>query len=610
MGLAASQARLLTITSRKADCEFESMRLSHEKIALSRDMERISDEYQNAMNQTKLIYDYYGTGTSDMALTYGLLMTPSVYNDYYPRLLTDKSNRVVLSSVYASAAKAAGIPVEGYNGTPSSEVRNKFIEALRDRGVISAASAASIESVSYNNAVGLGATFSATAATQDITYNEFLDLIKAKCVDTSDYGDTLPLNGSYKAISYPNTVYESDGANGDYWNIMVYDSEYGGNYSLITNTYKASISLYDLLTTDKQYIYQMTTTRGPTIPVTEAALMQQVLVGNEQSPSFLNWITDQFSAILGGVTENDLALQYAYDRVSELIYPSEKIQDTAARWYDYGYAEWDNADWSRTNYGHNTEGSEWHDLLPEIATKAAHAYECEGVNGECTSNACNYLGVVYSSCGSGSRNGKNRRQTIAVDLNTVVQTFLTAFMEYQQGLENSKYSYENGQVKHEQDGRTIANLYEANSEDIFKIKAPTDVADGTDNLLAGFYDTLFNRICMSGWTENENIENLEYMQELMKSGAVYISSMANDGNYYQSSYSTDTYISEVSDLEGIAQAEARYNAAKARIENKENTIDLKIKNLDTEISSLTTEYDTMKGLISKTIEKSFKRYEA
>ena len=115
---------------------------------------------------------------------------------------------------------------------------------------------------------------------------------------------------------------------------------------------------------------------------------------------------------------------------------------------------------------------------------------------------------------------------------------------------------------------------------------------------------------MSGWTENENIENLEYMQELMKSGAVYISSMANDGNYYQSSYSTDTYISEVSDLEGIAQAEARYNAAKARIENKESTIDLKIKNLDTEISSLTTEYDTMKGLISKTIEKSFKRYEA
>ena len=57
MGLAASQARLLTITARKADCEFLSMSLSHQKLALARDMEHISSEYQNALNQTKLVYD-------------------------------------------------------------------------------------------------------------------------------------------------------------------------------------------------------------------------------------------------------------------------------------------------------------------------------------------------------------------------------------------------------------------------------------------------------------------------------------------------------------------------------------------------------------------------
>ena len=34
MGLAAGQARLLTITGRKSDCEYESMRLSHQKLAL------------------------------------------------------------------------------------------------------------------------------------------------------------------------------------------------------------------------------------------------------------------------------------------------------------------------------------------------------------------------------------------------------------------------------------------------------------------------------------------------------------------------------------------------------------------------------------------------
>ena len=188
MGLAASQARLLTITARKSDCEFQSMALSHQKIALSRDMERISDEYHDAMNKTKLVYDFYGTGTSQMNLNYALLMTPSVYNDYFPKLLTDRQNRVILSPEYAAAAKAAGIPHEGYNGTPSSEIRNAFVEALRDNGIITTATVINIESVPYNNAIGLGSLYSAQQATMEITYDELLDLIKANCLDTMDYG--------------------------------------------------------------------------------------------------------------------------------------------------------------------------------------------------------------------------------------------------------------------------------------------------------------------------------------------------------------------------------------------------------------------------------------
>ena len=44
---------------------------------------------------------------------------------------------------------------------------------------------------------------------------------------------------------------------------------------------------------------------------------------------------------------------------------------------------------------------------------------------------------------------------------------------------------------------------------------------------------------------------------------------------------------------------------KAQLTYKEDTIDLKTKKLDAEISSLSTEYDTVKNLISKSIEKTF-----
>lgn len=587
MGLAASQARLLTITARKADCEFQSMTLSHEKIALSRDMEKISDEYQNATNQTKLVYDYYGTGTSQMNLNYGLLMSPSVYNDYYPKLITDNKNRVVLSDKYADAAKKAGIPAEGFNGTPSSEVRNKFIEALRDNGTISAATAANVESVSYNNAVGLGATFSASETTQDITYTDLMDMIKSNCADTSDYGLSFDFseNGPLrKDCSYPDSTKLNDNFN-------------RGELKLAgSNSDISSFSLYDLLYGNKDYIFSLTRGNKSNNASSQILWMQQFIVGTDNSPSFLNWMTDQFSAVLGGVSANNLALQYAYDQVYDIIYPNENIQ----------------------NAGKNNEDID-NPVIEEVSVKVSHNAKHDRTY-DVRQESEKYIGMVHSSCGTKKAHRidgtKNRKSSVALDLSTLAKVFLTAYVEYEQGMsnkggvKNSKYSYEKGQTADGRNGTIKYNLYEPKDDDVFTIKAPTDVDTGSSNLEAGFYDALFNRICVSGWTENDNITNADYMQELLKSGAVYISSIDNDGNYYQSSYSTDTYISEVTDTEGVAQAEAKYNAAKAKIENKENTIDTKMKNLDTEISSLTTEYDTMKNVINKAIEKSFKRYDA
>lgn len=606
MGLAASQARLLTITARKADCEFQSMTLSHEKIALSRDMEKISDEYQNATNQTKLVYDYYGTGTSQMNLNYGLLMSPSVYNDYYPKLITDNKNRVVLSDKYADAAKKAGIPAEGFNGTPSSEVRNKFIEALRDNGTISAATAANVESVSYNNAVGLGATFSASETTQDITYTDLLDLIKSNCADTSDYGLSFNWNLSNdektaQSSSYPNPMLLS--SNGDDAACVYINGDQSKKVS--------TLSLYDLLNDTNQYTYY-SLAEGSNYPLGEAAFLQQLIVGTENSNSFLNWMTEQFQSILGGVATNDQALQYAYDQVYDIIYPNEDTQDLAAQAVKDNYGILNRKDTSKWQKNHK----DGYDYLKAFGSSFS-SYKDSPADTNVKNNVDDYIGMVYSTCnGKKHMHKQKRNRVVAINLNNLAKVFMTAYVEYEQGMnskdgvKNSKYSYEMGQTSDGRNGTIEYNLYEAKDDDVFTIKAPTDVDTGSSNLEAGFYDALFNRICVSGWTENDNITNADYMQELLKSGAVYISSIDNDGNYYQSSYSTDTYISEVTDTEGVAQAEAKYNAAKAKIENKENTIDTKMKNLDTEISSLTTEYDTMKNVINKAIEKSFKRYDA
>ena len=214
----------------------------------------------------------------------------------------------------------------------------------------------------------------------------------------------------------------------------------------------------------------------------------------------------------------------------------------------------------------------------------------------------NYIYVTET--GGMYHKGGNEETTVSVNLNNLAKAFLTSYVQYMQGIDSSEYGYQKGYI-------TDCNLYDPKEDDfIFTIVNETNIENGDSQLYANFYDALFNQICINGWTENAQIDDQDYMAEMLKSGMVFISSISDDGYYYQGKYSTDKNILEVADEEAIAKAEAKYNTEKTKIENKEQTIDLKMKNLDTEISSLTTEYDTTKSLISKSIEKSIKRYEA
>ena len=620
MGLSASQARLLTITARKADCEFQSMQLSHQKIALSRDMENISTEYQQALNQSKLVYDYYGTGTSQMDLTYDLLMKPSIYNDYYPKLITDSQNRVVLDDRYAAAAIYAGIPAEGLNGTSSSEVRDAFIRALAGEGddgnkvvdkngkpldIINETTKDIIINTTYNNSYGLGASVSATESTQNVTYTELLEKIEAMTLSTEDYGMeefggrvTSDVWGDAVQFLNKNRESKEERANGNYYSnnsTFVFKGKKDEPMTNMTNGTGYSLTLAELLKDEYQYTYAIQVGGGQCHPGGDAAFLQQVIVGGEYDKSFLNWMTDQFSTILGGVTQNDLALQYAYNNVYDLVYPNEDIQELGEQYIKAGVA-----DMSRSNGSdyskHHRNG---YDKLFYIGTNVANCYDDDRIQ-TVTDKADEYIGCTFSAC---YHSDSGNQSTIAINLNNLAKIFLTSYVEYLQGIDTSTYNYNLGKIEN-------ANLYNAKDSDIFTIKGNSSIS-GNESLLASYYDTLFNLICVNGWTENDEIgTNKAYLQELMKNGSVFISSINNDGYYYMGNYSTDVYIAEISDTEAIAKAEAKYNSEKAKIENKENTIDMKMKNLDTEISSLTTEYDTTKSIITKAIEKSFKRYEA
>lgn len=72
--------------------------------------------------------------------------------------------------------------------------------------------------------------------------------------------------------------------------------------------------------------------------------------------------------------------------------------------------------------------------------------------------------------------------------------------------------------------------------------------------------------------------------------------------------SEDNCIQEVSDERAIARAESKYNQDMANLENQDKKLDLELKKLDTEHSALQTEYDSVKNVVDKNVESSFKTF--
>ncbi len=98
MGLAASQCRLLFITSRQTDVSYKMQRLSNSLLTLARDDEDIATEYNRRLNATKL----------DTDLSYADIMGNPINYATFNYVTEANSGKVVLSSALAKKYKLDG----------------------------------------------------------------------------------------------------------------------------------------------------------------------------------------------------------------------------------------------------------------------------------------------------------------------------------------------------------------------------------------------------------------------------------------------------------------------------------------------------------------------
>lgn len=560
MGLAASQARLLTITARKSDCEYKSMLLSHQKIALSREMSQLSAEYDDSIQQTKLIYDYYGQDSETTPLTYDLMMKPSAMNNYTPLLVTDNGGRVVLDSRLAKAARDAGIPQEGLDGLPSGDVRNAFIDSLASTGYITQNTADNIKKTTYNQMAGVGSCDLVNVNTTQGTLTDLIDMVSTQYFDFSDIKSF-----SNEFVAEVMLRKRVNGTNIDAENKVTFADILNGDYILMTST--------------RQNYNNLTVDGGVTDVICNLSIWETMFqtfegmldTGDEYTQAALAYarrmVTDMVTNLGAGMDDGWKAIgKVGTDEGNDYSDHGKNIHDNFGDWREYN----------------DDKYSEMYDRANDSVSA-----DVVGING------------LYNHDNDGDNDNDDRRSFATINISTMFKAYLTYFAQYMEGLDET--TYEVNKTK------TSSNLI----DDMFTFTIVTSVDTSGDNLLiAAFYDTLFNQICTKGWTENDKVNDQDYLHESLKNSNMYISTIADDGYYYQGNYATHRYIKEVTDEEAVAQVEAKYNREKEKINYKENILDMKMKNLDTEISSLTTEYDTIKSVISKNIEKGFKRYEA
>lgn len=647
MGLAASQARFLAITSRKARCEFESMQMAQQKLSLTRELEQATEDYNSALNTTKLVWDPDGTGATPFDLSYELIMNASEVNDYTPFMISRSDGRIALDSKIARAAKLAGIPEEGCQNT--QEMFENFVEAMVVTGGMSEVNAIGVRKVGYQALAGLGGALLDKTQTADMNLGNFINYIDLRAENVHygviKDGDNLKFPDDYELLTHipkinPEVNIKKDHEkyledafyawNKDHTNVEnygVYPIEFSesldftkdSNYLSINGTRvsnkKGAIeyTLSDLLTKDITLAFTKTNKKD------DSTRFWKTILGN--SNTFLN-----ASTILDG--KSDLITMIGVERKLETVKVPDpdnpkKTKEVKGSVYYYDGKELEEDDRIVLDALNNMVTGFARMLNvgdSETETQAFNYAVLETLalltRRENLGNS-NYVSDTYKACIDGSndyncwvyKNSQklNNANTCAISLSSLAESFLTMYAVAQNGFEPSGTNQTPYYIK---DSAKDSFYVTDDQGYLYPVQLNEDKETAVDMYNAEYYSIMFNTLCRNGWYENIYIDDEDYLHNALKNGQVFVTTLSEqDGYYYQQRFNNNPYVMEVTDQDAVTRAEREYSKAKSRINYKEEELEIDMKKLDLEISSLTTEYDSVKSMISKNVEKTFSMFQ-
>lgn len=662
MGMAASQARLLSITSRMADNELRAQIINNSKMRLTDDSSKASEHYISALNKTEMMmnnYDLLGNKQYKQ-LTFANLTSYSAYNNQYS--LINKSGEIVVSDLDAAKYENA---VAAADKDPETDALTEFLKSYGlekttsyfDNPEISDEMKTRYEGdVKYdddaNRISGLhyGYELSKTS-TEKMVYDRLVDdynkadtaFDKAVMKNMKEYLNGVVPSGETKnyADKYAEVMkYNVDGVTPPFA-----DSQSSLEYMKKLMSLLISKKQLNTKTTDKNgnqvnsefykkmqyYMNDMIKFNGGSATVSMPQSIQDlgadgISIANgtfiikktgdgytvEPGPNATEG--DSSKALTSGLTNKDGVYTFTYndtftDPVTGAVtttpgscsFTTEPMAATMTKQGD----EYDAANAVKTMYKYfqaNVLSQMNRDAFADTAKEEQKAFH----------DAAKKLSMFIFGADVGTEDYDK-----LTDMEWVINS----------GKETTNLDGDT-KVTLEQivDGEKVNIDYKANFEaikDIYlcdqmieKYGKPTttwiDKNNKNENAeaKAKWYTNIFEKMQESGYQKIEKglMNSAEWIQYALESGLLSMVQVNKSSQWVSTMYTNCSDLTEDTVELEITRAEAEYKRETTKIQSKDKRYDLELKNIDTEHNSLQTEYDSIKSVIDKNVERNFKMF--
>ncbi len=640
MGMAAGQARLLSITSRMSDNELRAQLINNDKMRLATKSSQASENYVKALNEAEMMFTNYDekNNTTFQKLTFNAMTAFNPYNNQYS--LSNASGKLLVSEKDAANFKNSTkledfLKLYGleqtttyFKGLPTVNGQVQYpttaVDANGDVVFANAGTPADLQKL-YEGIEGNTPSYENILAS-DYYYN-YTDKLKTYTTAQEDLYATV----AEQMIKKLNSLQLSCGGT---------LGEIEKSTKPIAEIHQSLANLIDRMLNDRELSKYLLVDNNTNAPVKQTYL-EDLKDKALKAATGLNLEFKEGNSLTytdnGYVIVDEFAINLTTG-ITYLLDEDENITDTVANvtctkngnTYNLDFYQNEEGEYSTTGSpeNHVTIRGIPDKLDPDATVKVTSALteeESKVVKNKIVNGLRSAIYNIWDPSNEEFIDKSSSEYANYVDAardlaNTLGITNLgTELSDYEKlgNITENNFNFRDQDKRNEFNNivnsiilDNVMNTYGEPKYTWIDTSKPNDSYNVNGEAKAQWYTNLYERMKKTGYEVLKDglASSAEWIKFALESGIVTMEQVDDSNNWKTIMYSNCSDITEKTDSAAVAKAEAEYNAAMNKIENKDKMYDLELKNIDTEHNSLQTEYDSIKSAIDKNIERTFKLY--